>query len=225
MRKEPASAGSFFRELITARSRRTIAARLYGVCAIPPTVKCLPCTRPRQLFVFRHARRRDDTRDAAGFFHSRPFVDSVSQKFYTASVSLHCKDTECAEGRTRVSALAPTSHQSGQRNAGDTALSKSYSGVKGVSHGVAWADARPLRGRAPSAETTCASSLPDDRIGNESDADQNDGGHAARIEPRRRGLGDEISKGSTVARLTGRATGSHAPAALPKSIRLFDKVT
>jgi hypothetical protein len=53
----------------------------------------------------------------------------------------------------------------------------------------------------------------------------NDGGHAARIEPRRRGLSDEISEGSTVVRLTGRATGSYAQAALPKSIRLFDKVT
>jgi hypothetical protein len=55
--------------------------------------------------------------------------------------------------------------------------------------------------------------------------DQNDGGHAARIEPRRRGLSDEITEGSTVVRLTGRATGSYAQAALPKSIRLFDKVT
>jgi len=164
-------------------------------------------------------------RDAAGFFHSRPFVDSVSQKFCIARVSLHCKDTECAEGRTRVSASAPTSRQSGQRNAGDTALSKSCNGVKGVSRGVAWADARPLRGRAPSTETACASSLPDDRIRNKNDADQNDGGHAARIEPRRRGLSDEISEGSTVVRLTGRATGSYAQAALPKSIRLFDKVT
>ena len=53
----------------------------------------------------------------------------------------------------------------------------------------------------------------------------NNGGHAARIEPRRRGLSDEITEGSTVVRLTGRATGSHAQAALPKPIRLFDKVT
>jgi hypothetical protein len=67
--------------------------------------------------------------------------------------------------------------------------------------------------------------LPDDRIRNKNGADQNDGGHAARIEPRRRGLSDEISEGSTVVRLTGRATGSYAQAALPKSIRLFDKVT
>lgn len=122
-------------------------------------------------------------------------MDSVSQKLYIARVSLHCKDDECAEGRTRVSASAPTSRQSAQRNACDTALSKSCNGVKGVSRGVAWADARPLRGRAPSTETTCASSLPDDRIRNKNDADQNDGGHAARIEPRRRGLSDEIPEG------------------------------
>lgn len=111
-------------------------------------------TRPCQQFVFRHARRRDDTRDAAGFFHSHPFVDSMSQKFYIARVSLHCKDMECAEGRTRVSASAATSRQSAQRNACDPDLSKSCNGVKGVSRGFASADAQPLRGCAPSTETT-----------------------------------------------------------------------
>jgi len=66
---------------------------------------------------------------------------------------------------------------------------------------------------------------PDDRIGNKNDTDQKDGGHAARIEPRRRGLNDKISEVSTVVRVTGSATGSYAQAALPKSVRLFDKVT
>jgi hypothetical protein len=109
-------------------------------------------TRPRQQFVFRHARRRDDTRDTAGFFHSHPFVDSMSQKFYIARVSLHCKDMECAEGRTGVSASAATSRQLAQRNACDPDLSKSCNGVKGVSRG--FASAEPLRGRVPSTETT-----------------------------------------------------------------------
>jgi len=67
--------------------------------------------------------------------------------------------------------------------------------------------------------------LPHDSIRNKNDTDQKDGGHAARIEPRRRGLNDMISETSTVVRLTGSATGSYAQAALPKSIRLFDKVT
>jgi len=74
-------------------------------------------------------------------------------------------------------------------------------------------------------ENTCASLLPDDSIRNKNDADQKDGGHAARIEPRRRGLDDKISEISTVVRLTESATGSYAQAVLPKSVRLFDKVT
>jgi len=67
--------------------------------------------------------------------------------------------------------------------------------------------------------------LPDDSIRNKNDADQKDGGHAARIEPRRRGLNDKISEISTVVRVAGSVTGSYAHAALPKSVPLFDKVT
>jgi len=67
--------------------------------------------------------------------------------------------------------------------------------------------------------------LPHDSIRKKNDADQKDGGHAARIEPRRRGLNDKISEISTVVRVAGSVTGSYAQAALPKSVRLFDKVT
>jgi len=40
-------------------------------CSARPSNACFG-TRPCQQFVFRHARRWDDTRDAAGFFHSHP---------------------------------------------------------------------------------------------------------------------------------------------------------
>ena len=154
MRKSRRQPALFLRELITARSQWLKTARLSWVRALlpRPSTACLG-TRPCQQFVFRHARRRDDTRDAAGLFHSHPFVDSMSQKFYIARVSLHCKDMDCTEGRTSVSASAATLRQSAPRNACDPDPSKSCSGVKGVSGG--FASAEPLRGRVPSTATTC----------------------------------------------------------------------
>jgi len=67
--------------------------------------------------------------------------------------------------------------------------------------------------------------LSDDRIRNKNDMDQEDGAHRARWAAPPQDSTTSFSEVSTVVRLTGRATGSYAHAALPKPIRLFDKVT
>ena len=145
----------------------------------------------------------------------------MSQKFYIARVSLHCKDMECAEGRPGVSAPTPTSCQLAQRNACDPDLSKSCNGVKGVPRG--FASAEPLRGRAPSAETICFLVGRSNRKQEPYGSKERRTSRALSRAPRDSTM--RFSEVSTAVRLTGRATGSYAQAALPKPIRLFDKVT
>jgi hypothetical protein len=121
--------------------------------------------------------------DAAGFFQLRPLW-ILRRISFTLREYLYI--VKILKVGLRMTASAPTSRRSGQRNACDTALSKSCNGVKGISRWCRMSRCieRPLRGRAPSDVLVFLAGRSNQ---NKNDTDQKHGGHAARIKPRRRG--------------------------------------